>query len=303
MTEKTTSTGVNSAASQPDACNLVQFKTPGVLNARLLHVLQCSLDPAVVLARFHEELTSFLHQGGIQFKEAGVDAPIQVGRSGRCRLIYQLNLADEQLGEIAISRGKPFRDDEIRLAEEALGVVLYPLRNACLYQRALAMSREDALTGLGNRQAMEQSISRELELAQRHDDSVAVILIDVDEFKQINDTYGHQAGDRVLVGVADILRSCARGSDLLFRYAGDEFVVAMSRTTRAGAMAAASRIRQAAEHGEISFENLELPVRLSLGVAVARPGEAIDTVFRRADRALYDAKRAGRNQAVMSVAR
>lgn len=303
MTEKTTSLGAHSASSLQEVSNVVDFNAPGVLNTRLLHILQSSLDPAVVLESFHRELRSFLCQTGIQFKRAGADAAMQVGRLSRCRLIYQLNVAEEPVGEIIISRGKPFRDEEIRLAEESLGVVLYPLRNACLYQHALAMSREDALTGLGNRQAMEQAISRELELAQRHDDSVAVILIDVDEFKQINDTYGHQAGDRVLIGVADILRSCARGSDLLFRYAGDEFVVAMSRTTRAGAMAVASRIRQAAERVEIEFDDLKVPVRLSLGVAVARPGEAIDTVFRRADRALYDAKRAGRNQAVLALAR
>jgi diguanylate cyclase (GGDEF)-like protein len=164
-------------------------------------------------------------------------------------------------------------------------------------QRLLHDLREqtmrDPLTSLHNRRFLQDYLPREILRATRENAPLAVVMIDLDRFKRINDSAGHQAGDRVLVEVAGLLKRHVRGSDIACRYGGEEFAVVLPKTTLESALRRSEEIRSA-----ISDEPDRLRgVTASLGVALC-PAHAMDAeaLLRAADRALYEAKRAGRNQ-------
>jgi diguanylate cyclase (GGDEF)-like protein len=167
--------------------------------------------------------------------------------------------------------------------------------------RVVAMAITDDLTGLHNRRYTEQRLKEELVRSQRHDRRCACIMIDIDLFKQTNDTHGHAGGDAVLRGLAVAARSALRESDVLGRWGGEEFLAVLPETDLAGARTMAERLRQAIEAMRVDFEGVQLSVTVSLGVADAIPGrdpEARDAeqLVARADEALYRAKAAGRNR-------
>jgi diguanylate cyclase (GGDEF)-like protein len=155
----------------------------------------------------------------------------------------------------------------------------------------------DALTGLSNRHAMEDSFPREVKRCISDKIPVSLIMIDVDRFKTFNDKFGHVAGDRALSAVGHILRSHFRPRDLLVRYGGDEFAVLMPGLDLTDAAAIAERVRKAVSGSDqISGDSLiQVPVNVSMGVAELRPGKTFEDLLREADAALYRAKDAGRN--------
>ena len=155
----------------------------------------------------------------------------------------------------------------------------------------------DALTGLGNRHAMEDSFPREVERCQKNESPVSLIMIDVDRFKEFNDLFGHVAGDRALSAVAKILGKQFRSRDLLVRYGGDEFAVLLPGLSGEEAMPIAERVRKAVSGDtESSADSLiKVPIEISMGVAEMESGGNFEALLRSADAALYRAKRAGRN--------
>lgn len=155
----------------------------------------------------------------------------------------------------------------------------------------------DLLTGLANRRALNETMQREIERSRRHGHPLAVILFDIDRFKAVNDTYGHGVGDLVLRHVAGIAAGIVRGSDLLGRYGGEEFLVLLPGRDLDGAMPVAERIRAAIEHKALSCNGHAVSMTVSVGVAARRPRERDpEAAVARADKALYAAKRAGRNR-------
>jgi diguanylate cyclase (GGDEF)-like protein len=159
----------------------------------------------------------------------------------------------------------------------------------------------DGLTGVFNRKHLEQRIASELSFAQRHESPLSIIMIDVDHFKKVNDTYGHLAGDAVLKTVASVLSRTIRPEDVVARYGGEEFVVVARGIEADGAVALADRLRSAVAAETIRFEDHEIRVTSSAGVAsLACCGESRDreTLLGTADRRLYAAKQGGRNRVV-----
>jgi diguanylate cyclase (GGDEF)-like protein len=155
------------------------------------------------------------------------------------------------------------------------------------------LSVTDGLTGLFNRRRLMEALDEEVRRGQRHDRRFAVLMADIDHFKQYNDTHGHLAGDRVLARVAEILRETTRDLDCAARYGGEEFFVLMPETTLEGAMEVADRMR-ARLAGEIIGGG---HVTLSAGVAeFPVHGETVEAIIASADAALYEAKREGRNR-------
>ena len=155
----------------------------------------------------------------------------------------------------------------------------------------------DALTGLANRHAMEDTFPDEIESCIQAGQAVTFIMIDVDEFKRFNDMFGHIAGDRVLLSVARILRAQFRPDDLLVRYGGDEFAVLLPGVDLQQALTIAERVRVSVcgETGDGSDSLIQIPIKISMGVAELQQGATIDKLIRDADAALYRAKHAGRN--------
>jgi diguanylate cyclase (GGDEF)-like protein len=158
------------------------------------------------------------------------------------------------------------------------------------------LAREDPLTGLGNRRALEQWFIR-WSLDPAHGERpIALALLDIDHFKAINDRFSHSVGDSVLQAAADILRRHHRGSDVVVRYGGEEFVLVLPGTELESAHAMCERLRVAIESHEWSRLREGLAVTASIGIAAGRAGESLESLFQAADARLYQAKEAGRNQ-------
>ncbi|MBV8964027.1 MAG: diguanylate cyclase, partial [Hyphomicrobiales bacterium] len=159
--------------------------------------------------------------------------------------------------------------------------------------------------GLHNRRFLDANVDALLKDAVRRSRPLSLVMMDVDLFKAINDTYGHDCGDEVLRELAKRARDCLRTRDLLVRYGGEELVAVLPDTGHSGAKAVAERIRQAV-HGApflIAHGACNATVTISLGVAVMRNvPESRDDLFKRADEALYRAKHAGRNRVVLDAA-
>jgi len=156
----------------------------------------------------------------------------------------------------------------------------------------------DALTGLGNRHSMEESFPREIGRCVKDEEPVSLIMIDVDNFKDFNDKFGHIAGDRALAAVSRILRKQFRPRDVLVRYGGDEFAVLLPQVGEDTAMTIADRVRAlvSGTTGDGSDSLITIPVRISMGVAEMHPDSSLDNLIRAADAALYRAKHAGRDK-------
>ena len=167
-------------------------------------------------------------------------------------------------------------------------------------QMSIEMAITDALTGLHNRRYMETHIARSSSRPCRAAKPLTVLVLDIDYFKSINDTYGHDAGDEVLREFALRIRKSIRGIDLACRYGGEEFVVVMPETDLAVATMVAERLRRriAGEPFPIQQGARSIEVTISVGIAGARRRDDAASVLKRADQALYRAKRDGRNRVV-----
>ena len=164
-------------------------------------------------------------------------------------------------------------------------------------KRLQEMVVRDPLTGLYNRRYLDEFLPRDLARAKREGAPVAVIMLDLDHFKQVNDTYSHSAGDEVLKKLADTLRNGARESDIMCRYGGEEFVVAMPGMSAVQALQRMDSWRTGFADAPVLFEGATISVMLSAGIAVfPEQGADIATVMSRADEALYWAKNHGRNR-------
>ena len=168
------------------------------------------------------------------------------------------------------------------------------------------LAETDALTGAANRRAFMHRLEMETEQARRHGSAVSVVMIDLDHFKLVNDTYGHAIGDRVLIETVKVVQKCLRDRDLLGRLGGEEFAVVLHDTPIEHAALAAERIRAAIEAMEISTDaGVAVPVTTSLGVSAATADTGLDTpesLLLAADEALYEAKHSGRNRVVLAGA-
>ncbi|MGQ9860524.1 MAG: diguanylate cyclase domain-containing protein [Thiobacillaceae bacterium] len=161
---------------------------------------------------------------------------------------------------------------------------------------ASAMIREDQLTGALNRRGMEEAFARELARAARLSSPLAVALLDIDHFKRLNDSLGHQAGDRALVHLAQVVRQLLRPTDSLARYGGEEFLILLPNTGLDEAEKVMQRVQRELTRQFFMHENQRVLITFSAGVVQLAPGEDRDAVIARADAAMYRAKTGGRNR-------
>jgi len=162
--------------------------------------------------------------------------------------------------------------------------------------QARAEAVRDRLTGLHNRLAYEERIAQEFVHWKRYCAPLALLVLDVDRFKTLNDRFGHVAGDRALRALADRLVESVRQADFIARYGGEEFVVLMPQTDRAAAGTVAEKLRCAVEQCTFQYRDHPVSVTVSCGYTDFRDGDTPEVVFERADQALYRAKRGGRNR-------
>ena len=167
---------------------------------------------------------------------------------------------------------------------------------AALIEQHVAVAKTDALTGIANRRAFDEQLAQRLCEWQRKKTPLSLIMLDVDRFKQCNDTYGHQAGDELLKLVAQTLVHTMREMDVVARYGGEEFAIIVPSSKLREALPGAERARRAIVAASTIFDGKKLQVTASLGVSQAMEGEEAASLIRRADEALYAAKKNGRNR-------
>ncbi len=188
------------------------------------------------------------------------------------------------------------RDFHILVAEkldEALFMELYlDSYITDLISELRFLADTDGLTGFYNRRKVEEILTKEIERSRRYGNALSLLFIDVDNFKDLNDTYGHQKGDEVLKKIAGVINRELRRTDYVGRFGGEEFLVILPETDADRALKVAERIRR-----RIEFEDFGIgPVTVSIGVTQLKGGDDIDTLFNRVDRAMYLAKEKGKNR-------
>nr|HEX4315498.1 sensor domain-containing diguanylate cyclase [Kofleriaceae bacterium] len=230
----------------------------------------------------------------------GSDVGMHAGASGiKSWLGVPLMMYGACDGVIAVqsSHGAAFRAHDQRLLESLAHQIAAALQNANLYELAMV----DGLTGLFVRRYFDARIQEEIERSKRYEQPFSVVMMDVDDFKKLNDTYGHLVGDRVLRAIATVVKAQMRGVDTAARYGGEEIAVVLPRTEMVGAYNQAERIRAAIAEMRITTDDEPpkvLQVTASLGIAAYPESKARDgtDLVRRADRALYRAKKTGKNR-------
>jgi diguanylate cyclase (GGDEF)-like protein len=194
-----------------------------------------------------------------------------------------------------------FDDESVRIAEWLAGRASIALQNAHLHGVARHLASTDELTQLANRRHFDEALRAEVGRAERFDDAVAVVVADLDNFKEVNDRHGHDAGDLVLQAFADVIRASVRDIDLPARYGGEEFTVLLPATGAEGGRQLAERLRTALQALPIAIgEDVSVRVTCSFGVAGFLGESSAAALLRAADRALYRAKAAGKNAVVVA---
>jgi diguanylate cyclase (GGDEF)-like protein len=293
----------HSAVSEKSLATLAQ-RPASALAASTLHLanlLQSALELDKLIEVFADEVNRLLPLSGLEYVNREEQVMLTLGREGRHSNSYDLVVLDKSLGVITFRGDDRLEESHLQQLEALICALVYPLRNALMYKRALDTALKDPVTGINNRAALNATIDREVNLSHRHGYALSVIMLDLDHFKRINDKYGHLAGDTVLRTLAGRVTDCTRGSDMVFRYGGEEFTVVLSNTEIDGAALLAERIRKAIAAVPIVIDDFEIPVTVSIGVSTLETGDTSASLINRADAALYDAKTAGRNRVMIQT--
>ncbi|NQD37380.1 GGDEF domain-containing protein [Permianibacter sp. IMCC34836] len=268
---------------------------------RLARELPRSLELNDVLALYADSVASLVEFDEFQFAITDDEPLYRTGITGRHQATYQLEVGQQRLGELRIGRNRPFGEGDLTVLESTMSLLGYPLRNALLYRDAIQAARQDALTGVGNRAALEQTLATELGLATRHGSRFSLLLLDLDHFKTINDSYGHAAGDETLRIVARRMQELTRTTDSVFRYGGEEFVILLRNTDVNSAAILAERLRAAVECAPVRCNDTDINVTISSGLTGYVQGANASQLLEQADRALYRAKQDGRNRVYVAA--
>jgi two-component system cell cycle response regulator len=295
---------LGSAGTMPRFFEALAGLVSDVLNYRWLALLP-SRPSAPLFVHGHRSEREAIEAMARAFLGAGPDRAAHVVKDeravrgdGTAPEEWAISFGSQPSGRLVIapsSRG--MSRDERRLLSIVAAEAGGPLEMTALYEDARRLATVDTLTGLLNRRAFLDVLDRESARSERHGYPVSLLLLDVDHFKRVNDTYGHASGDAVLQGLARVLDRVARRSDVVGRWGGEEFVVALPQTGAAGARVAAERVRRAIAEARYPIPAGEpLKMTASVGAATALPPWEREAVITAADEAMYAAKARGRNR-------
>lgn len=276
-----------------------------VSDKQYLKILQMSdllsrhLKVADILKVFSAEIMSLIPHNSYRYVSEQLKEPVRNGKVDHHSLNYRLTIQQMELGELTLYRKQPFSTNELCQFEDLLCGLVYPLRNALMYQSAVTSAYRDPLTNINNRAAMDKLLPREVGLAKRHDQRLALMIMDLDGFKSVNDSCGHDVGDQVLQSVARVIQSRLRDTDMLFRYGGDEFVAALPYTDVQGAIDVAERILGGIKKMVKNEYYESSPIGMSVGLSMLHAGDDFNRFFKRVDKALYRAKKDGKHRIVV----
>ena len=204
------------------------------------------------------------------------------------RVIGALNLADK------INDGT-FSSEDIALIELFGQLIGASIGNIRLFEKMQRQATTDGLTGLMNHKSFYETLERELWRLRRHGGTVSLVVADIDNLKQINDTYGHRAGDKVIKEISQRIRDCIRQIDVAARYGGDEYAIILPNTELSDAVVVCERIVHVVARSPVVWQRTEIPLSISIGVGEYGADTNPEDVMSRSDTALYCAKQAGKN--------
>jgi diguanylate cyclase (GGDEF)-like protein len=263
---------------------------------KLAALLQTTIEIEPLFELFFGQVKSLLRLGSCHFVNQTKGIELKLGSISAHNCDYSLNIQRQYLGKISFTRKHRFSETELALLEDLLTTLVYPLRNTINYRDALDQALRDPLTGLGNRVALDNSLEYQWQMAQRYGQDLGVLMIDIDFFKKINDSYGHNIGDDVIKHVAESIKVTTRKTDMVFRYGGEEFLVLLNKTTILGSSIIAERIRENIENlNLVGAKGQLIKVTASLGGTHLKAGSSKTKLVQEADEALYLAKEQGRN--------
>ncbi len=290
---------VQIVALDPRPDEKVESSRTYLRNLELSASLGVNLEVLPVVEGFVGHVQAELPVSGFQYHSDSLGLSASQGDRADYQATYRLSDNGVDLGEMTLFQQSRFSSVSLCELEDMLCALISPLRNAHKYELALKSAYRDPLTGLGNRNGLEAMLPREVELARRHDQSMAVMVMDLDGLKTVNDNYGHDVGDRVIRAAGEVIRNAMRNTDMVYRYGGDEFVGALVHTDIKGAEDVCERIRRGIENIGVSHD-INAQVHVSIGLTMLQNQDDFDAVFKRADAAMYDAKKNGRNQTIVS---
>ena len=287
--------------SSAEACSIMLLDTD---RARLLGKAAYGLarrDVSLISFRIGEGIAGWVAERGqpVLVDDVASDPRYKVLPDSENRIrslaCVPLQYRDERIGVLTITspRAGAFSQDDVELLGFIATTMAMDIDNA----RLRRLSVTDPLTEAYNREFLQQRLPPAVEQADRRGEPLAVAMIDIDHFKEVNDRFGHAVGDRVLAEVAGRLRAAIRAGDLLVRYGGEEFLVLLPGSDASKAAEIAERMRLKMESDPILHDGAAIEVRISVGVAEhRRNADTPDQLVRRADTALYAAKGRGRNR-------
>jgi diguanylate cyclase (GGDEF)-like protein len=197
----------------------------------------------------------------------------------------------EPIAEVQLRRG-----DQVKIGDTIFKYLTGSDVEAQYHETIFNMTITDGLTDVGNKKRLDQMVRKEIPRAIRHNRELSLLMIDIDHFKDVNDTYGHLAGDSVLRDLANIVAKRLRPDDELGRYGGEEFAAILPETSLAGAVKIAEDLRRLVEQHPFVVEGEQIKVTVSIGVSELKQGMDSNAFFRSADELLYKAKNSGRNK-------
>jgi len=267
--------------------------SPDCSENSLVSQLQTTLDLQQQLDIFSMSAGRVLTLSGLTLKTALGEFSARGSKTGQYQHLVTLTLEKQVLAELCYQAEyafTPLIQQQLLLLESEW---LFALRNALVVSRLQQMALKDPLTLLGNRRFFDDSFNKAVQLAKRHQSPFVLLLLDLDNFKQVNDISGHSVGDDVLLKVADCMRDTLRATDSLFRFGGDEFAVLLSDSDAEHAERVAERLLQAIKQDHFLAEH---QVGCSIGLARLSPEQQARDVFHQADEALYQAKLSGKGK-------
>jgi len=326
-------------ASQLEAINAIAQQTTAVLDAKELLSKVCMLiqnafrvshvsvllkdDDDLVLRAHHGDLTPRIPEGGRLTASAGLwGRALETGKtliendvkkSSDCinfyvetnaRMCIPLVSFGQTLGVLVLDSAQTgaFNANDIQSLESVADICATAIQNAHYVDRVKQLAYLDGLTGIFNRRFFELRIAEELERARRFNTGMAVVMVDIDQFKRLNDEFGHLLGDEVLRQVSSIFHQQLRKIDVVCRYGGEEFAILLAQTNQQHALGVAEKLRRMVEAWQ--FPGVPRPVTISVGAATCPDhGVTRDELVKAADLGLYAAKQAGRNRVCMATER
>ncbi|MDU0113253.1 GGDEF domain-containing protein [Psychrosphaera aquimarina] len=258
----------------------------------LVEQLQTTLDVEQLLSIYLSAITSHYKINSVELDTFHGKFKSSNGQSSSQTMTLPIRINDRLMGRISYFSEKPITDILMSSLTGYQKKLIYPLRNALAFWQLQQMALKDPLTGIGNRSMYEDAIERKFQHAERFNEEFVLMLLDLDNFKNVNDTHGHLQGDDILTSFVQLVEECLRGTDQVFRFGGDEFAILLEKEGLNGAHIVAARINHAISQSPI-FNKFN--VSTSIGCACFTKNDTPKDLFARADKALYAAKDAGKN--------